>query len=473
MKAIFSLLLICTPLLFFGQSKQVLSENGELINIEKVLQKYIQFPSLSESEKEAGTYLKSICKNNGLYISDFGTDNGQYNFAASILPLSSGKPNIILLSHIDVVPESDTNLRKAYSGEIEDDVIYGRGAIDNKGAGIMQLYGMLKFKDVNEVDDLPYNITFLAVSCEETQCQGGIQYVLDNHFEELNAVAVVGEGPSELTGLIEGEFDHPVFGISLITKRPLWLELIFTSKTNGHGSITPTNYANKEMVEALHRLTKKKPKVIYNDMNVAFLKDVGSFHNGPKKAALRNPKLFRPAIVPHLRKFPELLSLFTNTITLTNLITNGGAVNKLSSQAIAQLDCRLLPETNETEFLHMIRSRLKNEEIEIRVLERAPKVAPSPSNSIYHESLVKAITSYYPKAKTMDMLMPNTNDLFAFRQRNIPSYGAIPVYFDKEEVRSVHGKNEHLHLKSLHDGSEVFLRFIQILMGVPSTGTTN
>lgn len=464
MKAVFSLLLFFLPVLFFGQTMKIYSDDGNLVSIEKVLQKYIQYPSVSESEKEAGSYLKSVCRKNGLHISDFGVEDGQYNFAASVLPLSQGKPNIIFLNHIDVVPESDNDLRKAYSGEMVDDVIYGRGAIDNKGAAMMQLYGMLKFMESNQSEDLPYNLTFLAVSCEETQCQGGIRYVKDHHFEELNAVTVIGEGPSELTGLIEGKFDHPVFGISLITKRPLWLELIFTSKTNGHGSITPTTYANKEMVEALHRLTKKKPKVIYNDMNVAFLKDVGSFHNGPKKAALRHPKLFRPAIVPHLRAYPELLSLFTNTITLTNLYTNGGAVNKLSSQAIAQLDCRLLPETNEAEFLASIKSRLKNDNIEIKVLERSPQVDPSPGESIYRKALGKAIESYYPEAKTMNMLMPNTNDLSAFRERNIPSYGSIPVYLDKEEVRTVHGKNEHLHLKSLHDGSEVFLRFIQNMM---------
>lgn len=464
MKANFLLLLIFLPSLFFGQDMKIQSVDGKLVKIENVLQKYIQYPSVSENEKEAGSYLKSICRSNNLHISDFGSDNGEYNFAASILPLSLGKPNIIFLNHIDVVPESDNDIRKAYSGEIVDDVIYGRGAIDNKGAGIMQLYGMLKFMESHQSKDLPYNVTFLAVSCEETQCQGGIRYVIDHHFEELNPVAVIGEGPSELTGLIEGKFDHPVFGISLITKRPLWLELIFTSKTNGHGSITPTTYANKEMVEALYRLTKKKPKVIYNDMNVAFLKDIGSFHNGPKKAALRHPKLFRSAIVPHLRTYPELLSLFTNTITLTNLNTNGGAVNKLSSQAIAQLDCRLLPETNEKEFLESVKERLQNDNIEINVLERSPQVKPSSDNSISRQALGKAIESYYPGAKTMNMLMPNTNDLAAFRQLNVPCYGSIPIYLDYEEVRSVHGKNEHLHLKSLHDGSEVFLRFIQNMM---------
>jgi acetylornithine deacetylase/succinyl-diaminopimelate desuccinylase-like protein len=116
----------------------------------------------------------------------------------------------------------------------------------------------------------------------------------------------------------------------------------------------------------------------------------------------------------------------------------------------------------------MIKSRLKNDNIEIKVLERSPRVAPSPAESIYRNALGNAIESYYLNAKTMNMLMPNTNDLAAFRERNIPSYGTIPVYFDKEEVRSVHGKNEHLHLKSLHDGSEVFLRFIQNMMRTES-----
>jgi len=463
MKAILSLLLIMCQFWFYAQEMQVESYENKLTNIETLLQQYIQIPSVSGDEKKAGEFLKKVCSNNGLYISDFGNENGQYNFAASLFPLDSKKPNIILLNHIDVVPESNSDKRLPYGGEIEDGVIYGRGSIDNKGAAMMQLYGILKFINTNTIDSIPYNITLLAVSCEETQCSGGINYVMKHHYDELNAVVVLGEGPSELTSLMEGDFDFPVFGVSIITKKPLWLELELESKTNGHGSITPQTYANKELVKALNRLTRKKPKAIYNDINIRFLKDMASFHKGGKKMVLKHPRLFKPIVIPQLRSHPELFSLFTNTITLTNIYSNSAAVNKLSSAAGAHLDCRLLPETNEQEFLTMIREKLNNDDIKIKVLKSTLRIEPSSTENLYRKNLALAIQKKYPTSTTMNMMMPNTNDLGVFRAKNIPSYGTLPIFCDTEEVRSVHGKNEHLHINSLYNGADVYANFLQLM----------
>ncbi len=106
---------------------------------------------------------------------------------------------------------------------------------------MMQLYGMLSFMQAHNYEKSPYNITYLAVSCEETQCYGGISYVNEHHFTELNPSVVFGEGPSELTSLMEGDFNQPVFGISVVHKKPLWIQLELQSQTTGHGSITPFN----------------------------------------------------------------------------------------------------------------------------------------------------------------------------------------------------------------------------------------
>lgn len=459
-RTLISILLICHFSLQ-SQQIQIKSFDGSITNAETILQQYIRIPSLSGQEKIAGDFLKKVCENNGLYIADFGDKDGQYNFAASVFPLSSGKPNIVFLNHIDVVPESHNQVREPYSGSIENGVIYGRGSIDNKGAAIMQLLGILSALEEPDFELGSYNFTFLAVSCEETQCAGGVSYVNKHHFKELNPVVVFGEGPSELTSLMEGNFKQPVFGISIIHKKPLWIELELESKTNGHGSITPLTYANKELVAALERLTRKKPKAIYNEVNLKFLKDMSQHHKGVKKMVLKHPKLFRPAVTSQLRTYPELFSLFSNTITLTNIYSNSNAVNKLASVAGAQLDCRLLPETNEEEFLAMIKKRLKNDAIKIKVLKSLPGNSASSTETIFFKNLSLAIQEKYPNAITMDMMMPNINDLGSFRSRSIPAYGTLPIFCDKEEVRSVHGKNEHLHLKSLYDGAEVYANFIK------------
>ncbi len=448
----------------FSQQRQIKSADGTFTNVETVLQQYIRIPSVSGHEQKAGDFLKTVCLNNGLYISDFGTEDGQYNFAASVFPLSSGKPNIVFLNHIDVVPESQSQDRDPFGGNIEDGVIYGRGTIDNKGAAMMQLYGILSLMQEQDLTQSLYNITFLAVSCEETQCSGGISYVNEHHFTELNPAVVFGEGPSELTSLMEGDFKHPVFGISVIHKKPLWIDLELEFKTVGHGSITPLTYANKELVAALERLTSKKLKATYNDVNIKFLKDISQYEKGLKKMVLRHPKFFKPVLTGQLRSHPELFSLFTNTVTLTNIYSNSKAVNKLASVAGAQLDCRLLPETNEQEFLEMIRKTLKNNDIKITVLKTLPNNQISSTETVYFKNLSLAIKDKYPKASTMDMMMPNINDLGSFRAKNIPAYGTLPIFCDTEEVRSVHGKNEHLHLTSLYDGAEVYANFLKRMM---------
>ena len=191
---------------------------------------------------------------------------------------------------------------------------------------------------------------------------------------------------------------------------------------------------------------------------------MASFHKGGKKMILKHPKLFKPIVIPNLRSHPELFSLFTNTITLTNIYSNSTAVNKLASVASAQLDCRLLPETNEQEFLTMIRKKLNNDAIKIKIIKSSPVVEPSDTETTFRKNLALAIQQNYPTAKTMNMMMPNTNDLGGFRAKNIPSYGTLPIFCDAEEVRSVHGKNEHIHINSLYAGGDVFTSFLKLMI---------
>ena len=446
--------------LCISQKTGTVTHNSTSISIEHLLQKYIQIPSISGSEKLAGDFIKAVCKENGLFISEFGTENGNFNFAASVYPLTSKKPNIVFLNHIDVVPEITTDQLKPYSGKISDGKIYGRGAIDNKGVGLMQLFSVIEFLNSNNKSGSPYNVTYLAVSCEETQCNGGVSYVIENHLTALNPCVVIGEGPSELTAIIGGKFKNPLFGISVAHKRSFWLNLELEMKTSAHGSITPIEYANKEMVKALNKLTKKKNKIIFNDLNISMLKSFGSHKKGLEKLVLKHPRLFRPIVVSQLRKQPELASLFTNTITLTNIYTNNNTYNTIPSKINAYLDCRLLPETDNNTFLALVKKRLNNDNIKITIVENMLETIPSSTKTIYYKNLSEAIISYYPDATTLPMMLPNINDLGVFRAKNIPSYGSMPVNFTREEVERIHNKNESISIPLLYDGVLVYLDFI-------------
>ncbi len=463
MKRIVYVLFLCYTASFAQYDRlDYIRVNDEKASFEALLQKYILIPSESGNEKNAGDFIKEVCRENGLEITDFGVENGNYNFAASIFPLSSKKPNIIFLNHIDCVPANKDSLSIANTGKIIDGEIYGRGAIDNKGAAVMQLVSIVKHMKSTNLES-KYNVTFLAVSCEETQCAGGVGYVVDNYFDVLNPAVVIGEGPSELTSLLEGEFKHPIFGVSVAHKRAYWLLLELNVQTSGHGSITPLSYANKDMVKALDRLTHKKNKAVFNDLNTSILKDLANHKKGLEKFILKNPKFFRPLLVPQLRKQPELFSIFSNTITLTNVYNNSPTYNKVPSKISAYLDCRLLPSTDEKEFMQLIRKRLQNDSIVITVKEDMPRTNPSSIHTVFYKNYKKALQEKYTTATVLPIMLPNVNDLGAFRAKGVPGYASIPVYFTRDEVESIHNKNEHINKSSLYDGSDIYLRFLHLM----------
>lgn len=454
------LLLLCAFSGFAQQSKHTGSDLSAAPSSE-ILSKYVQIPSESGSEAMAGTFLKELCQSRGLHIQEMGQEDGRFNFMASLFPLEEKRPNVVLMNHIDVVPENEGNTLGPYSGVIEEGYLYGRGAIDNKGVAIMHLEAISKIKSFENYQNSPYNISLLAVSCEENQCAGGMQHVLSNFAEEINAAVVIGEGPSDIAMLMDGEFPNPIYAISRAHKRAYWMELEIEIKGFGHGSITPESYANKEMVTALQNLMKKKKKAIFNDINTEFLKEMAQYSKGVKRLVLKHPRLFKPFLVSQLRKSPELFSIFSNTVTLTNLKSSSETINANSTMSRAGLDCRLLPETDENEFKEEIRKTLNNENISINVIKSTPGNKPSSNSNLFYKNLRNAIIEAYPDAKTVDVIMPNINDMGYFRALGVPAYGSIPISLTRSEVESIHGIDERIPLVELEAGANVFYIFLK------------
>ena len=94
------LLLILSILLIknFAYCSSYTQKDSILYPVE-VLSKYLQFPSYSGKEYEAGKYLIDVCRENGLNVTVFTDTGGSKNFAASLYPLSLKKPNIVFHHH--------------------------------------------------------------------------------------------------------------------------------------------------------------------------------------------------------------------------------------------------------------------------------------------------------------------------------------------------------------------------------------
>ena len=436
---------------------------GGFLHPEELLSRYVQQKSITGQEKNAGEWIKKVCLDNGLHITDFGNNNGNYNFSASLFPLDGIKPCIVLLNHIDVVHEGDTSRwdYPPYSGHITSEEVWGRGSHDNKGLAIMQLFGLLEFKANFHHQDSKYNVAFLSVSCEETMCKGGVDYVIKHHLEQLNPVVVLGEGVTELNNIILSEKTHPLFGISREHKRPLWIELSLDVSSSGHGSVTPAEYANKAMVKALFNLLETETPFIYSYENKSILKSIGKHKSGLSALILKNPVLFKPLLKKQLKKQPEIYALFTNTVTLTSVNSGNGAVNQIPNFVTATLDCRLLPEYPSEKTLSFIRKALDNDSIKIKVLKSTLPNQISGMDNVFYQNLKTAIENTYFKAEVVPVILPIFNEIGKFRAEGIPGYGITPVQLETKHLHCIHAENERIPIEVLRKGSQVYFHFLQ------------
>jgi carboxypeptidase PM20D1 len=340
-------------------------------------------------------------------------------------------------------------------------MVWGRGALDNKGAAVMQLFAVAHFIAAAREKELPYNVTLLAVSSEEAGGKLGAKIISESYLELLNPKVVLGEGGGGVSDVLPSDAHKKVFGIEINQKRSLSLRLNLAVKSSGHGAVPPKRYTNRMMVASLHKLMESKPKIRITDPTRIMLREIARLEGGLKGLVLRHPRFFKPILTAYVRKNPVMLALVTNTITVTHIENPPQSPNQISQEITAILDCRLLPGTDEEKFIRNLKRTVGNTAIEVEVLSQAVAAPYTNPENMFFKQLTAAVTTIYPKAAAIPILAPASNDNNYFRIKGAPVYGLTPIYMDKALLSSIHNSNERIPVRALHEGIAVYKDFLR------------
>lgn len=473
----FSILAFLFALFVILISGTVHAYDGQAANTTpaELLSAYVQIPSVSGEEEEAGEFFSRVCRDHGLHVHVFTDEPDSYNFAASLYPLDQRKPNIVFLTHIDVVPPGEPEgwTYPPFSGKIADGKVWGRGAIDNKAMGVMQFFAIKQFVELAASEDLPYNISMLAVSGEETGGDKGARIIASQYLEELNPVAVYGEGGAGLGGLVRADPEKTVFGVEVIQKRRMFLEITSQATTSGHGSIPRSHYSSKDVVKATSALLESKPKVFIAPIVRDALQVIAEYEQGILKRVMQRIHFYGPILSPLIRRDPLISSMLTNTITLTHVKTSEGAYNQIPTRTRAVFDCRLLPGTSEDDFLDQVKTIVMPYKVDVNVLQSSPESPVSPQGE-YYKAMEESIMHVFNEAVVVPFMFVAINDNRFFRRQGVPSYGLLPAIMSEELMESIHYFDERFPIDELDKGIEVYARLIKNLLELeePITGNT-
>ena len=199
------------------------------------------------NERPAVEFLRGILAAEGIPSEVAESAPGRSNLFARLGPSAGG---VCLLNHTDVVPvERQFWARDPFSGDLVDGMVWGRGALDMKGMGILELMVFLLLRRTGV--PLAESVSFLAVADEEAGSAFGASWVAENRPAWMDTGLVINEGAYGLSlpaGL-------QVFQIAPTEKVPLWVRLTVHGRP-GHGSVPHGDNCAEHLVQALERITR-------------------------------------------------------------------------------------------------------------------------------------------------------------------------------------------------------------------------
>ena len=397
------------------------------------LQTYIRTPTVNPpaNTAAAAALFKAELERAGLspklYTS--GPD-GQTNLMVRLKGRDSSKKPLLLLNHFDVVPVDPKAWDlDPFGGIIRDGFIWGRGALDMKGVAVQQLTALIELHKAGIQPSR--DIVMVTTADEESGGIHGIQWMIANHPEAVDAEYVLDEG-----GIGSRDLISPlklVFGISVGDKLILWVRLR-AKGTAGHGSQPIADNANMILLAAIQKALAIPENAKENPVVREMRDKIGTLS---------------------ANKFTQAIQ--RNTISLTTLTSGVGSpvkVNVIPSAAEATLDCRLLPGVNTEEFLSEIKARINDPRVIVEKITSSPDPGMSRSDTPLFAAISKAILQAHPDAIVTPMLVPFGTDSVYLQRRGAIAYGFIPMVLDTATAATMHSDKERIpvneFLKGLH-----------------------
>ncbi|MCK6381196.1 MAG: M20/M25/M40 family metallo-hydrolase [Leptospiraceae bacterium] len=425
----------------------------------KDLQGYIKIRSIRGNEKEACLYLQKILKREGISskIIEYPGDPLRANLIAE-LPGELNEGGVILANHTDVVEANSKEWeRDPFSGDIANGRVFGRGAVDMKGMGIMQLHAFIQIKKKNI--KLKRKLMFLAMADEETGSKQGAKFLVERHPEIFKGYEYVlnegGVGTKDVA--IPGS---KIFNLQYAEKGILWIRVISTG-TSGHGSTPPTNYATLDLMKFLFDLQEMETSVTITDETSKFFYQMGEASKFPNSFFLKrahNP-IVKKILAGIIKGNRHLRAMTSNTRSITSLSTEKAGPNVITDKAEAVVDIRLLPGITPENYLEKIQELAKGRNITIEVISKQP-----PTSSDLNGELFQILSSVAMKNETgaviTPFLSPGATDSHFLRKLGLKCYGLIPAIMTAEDIDGMHGKNESISIQNLQLGMKVIYEMI-------------
>ena len=411
------------------------------------------------NEIEGARFLADVLERNGIESRTVESAPGRANLVAR-LSGDGSLGGIVLHHHIDVV-YADRRYWSVdpFGGEIRDGFLYGRGAIDMKSTGILQLAAVLALKRAGV--RLKRDLIFLATADEEAGSAYGAAYLAVHHPDWLAGAEYA---VSELGGVeVDPRYRAPFAHIVISEKTGLPLRVIARGAP-GHGSMPWPDTAPHRLIRALGRLlsAERPPRVLPEVQE--FFRSLARVLPGDEGRGLDTleSSLREPAFRARFFARREWAAMVRTTFA-ANMLRGSEKLNVIPPEAVADIDCRMLAGEDPGEIRDWVARTVDDPQVEVAIA-REPKLPNlSPPDTELYKAMADALGRRAPGVVVAPEILVAFTDNWVFRRMGLQGYGFSPFILDEGEWSRVHGNDERISVDNIVEGARVYTELLQTM----------
>ncbi len=365
------------------------------------LQRLIRFPTVNPpgNERTIADYLAGVLRGAGIEARRIDTAADRSAVVASIRGSGVRAP-LMLVAHTDVVgADAERWSTDPFSGEVRDGYVYGRGAIDDKGMLAVNLVTMLLLQeDVNNGQLLlERDVVFLATPDEESGGAFGMQWLVQNEPDLLNAEYAINEG-----GRVRVGTDGLLTLLLQVAEKTSHIVTLTAHGTSGHAGVPRADNAILRLGRALA--------------------SISDFASDP-------------------------------AFGVSPTILEGGAKsNVIPDRARVTLNVRTTPDQKLSDMVDEITRLVNDTQVTVAVEEEGEGAPASPEHSALYAAIVETARALAPDITVLPYLSAGVTDSARLRKRGIKAYGVLPFPLTPEDEERMHGVDERVSVTSLGFG---------------------
>ena len=381
-------------------------------------------------------------------------------------PGRSAASPAVLMAHYDVVPVGDEDAwtHAPFSGTISDGIVWGRGALDDKGPACVMLEAA---ENLLAEGYTPERDVYLWLGGNEESYGTAAKAAVALFVERgIRPWIVLDEGGAVV--------DEPLTGIRMdaamigVAEKGIATITLTAASQPGHASAPPKLAATDRIARAVGRLRSNpfpaRMPPVARDMFRAF--STGA--TGRARSLLRVV-----AAVPWLgarvlaSMGGEAAAVVRTTVAVT-VLEGGTAANVLPERASAVLNVRIAPGDSALSVTRRVRRVVRDAGVTVRVEDPSEPSPVSPHDNEQFALIAAAVLDAYPGVPSIPYIQMSATDGRHFHAICAATYRFAPLTMTGSQRESIHGIDEHVTVDALKHGERFYRALIRSLPS-PST----